>query len=359
MSNSQCERPTMALIIIVHALAAAAAPCAVAYPELLVCSSGNNTVQKFDLKSDQHLGTAASGGGISLPWGVAKGPDGNLYVSGFGSHAVFRYDGSTGAFIDQFIPPQSGGLLGPGDLVFRDDGYLYVVSEYSFEILRYDAQTGAFIDVFIADGSGGLNSPRGIEFGPDGDLFVVDHYGGEVLRFDGVTGAFEEIFVSFGFGVFNGDLAFGPDGNLYVTTYQEDGVARFDGSTGEYLGYLILPFGFVLNGPLGLAFGPDGSLYVASYLGGVTKHDGKTGELLDSLFAGVESPTMIMIDNPVQVTGDINGDGNVNVQDMLAVINSWGPCANPNNCPADIAPAPNGDDTVNALDLLLVINNWG
>ena len=59
-----------------------------------------------------------------------------------------------------------------------------------------------------------------------------------------------------------------------------------------------------------------------------------------------------------EVPGDINGDGNVNVTDLLIVINNWGACGNPNSCPADVAPAPNGDDTVNVLDLLMVINNW-
>jgi hypothetical protein len=58
--------------------------------------------------------------------------------------------------------------------------------------------------------------------------------------------------------------------------------------------------------------------------------------------------------------GDINGDGTVNVDDLLAVINAWGPCANPNKCPADIAPPGGcGDDVVNVDDLLAVINAWG
>lgn len=58
--------------------------------------------------------------------------------------------------------------------------------------------------------------------------------------------------------------------------------------------------------------------------------------------------------------GDINGDGVVNVIDLLAVINTWGACVNPNDCPEDVAPPgpPTGDDVVNVLDLLFVINHW-
>ena len=56
------------------------------------------------------------------------------------------------------------------------------------------------------------------------------------------------------------------------------------------------------------------------------------------------------------------GDGLVNIQDLLAVITSWGACLNPQFCPADIAPiAANqtGDGAININDLLAVISAWG
>jgi len=64
---------------------------------------------------------------------------------------------------------------------------------------------------------------------------------------------------------------------------------------------------------------------------------------------------------PVTCPADIapaGGNAVVNVDDLLAVINAWGPCGDPNNCPADIAP-PGGNDQVNVDDLLAVINAWG
>jgi hypothetical protein len=50
----------------------------------------------------------------------------------------------------------------------------------------------------------------------------------------------------------------------------------------------------------------------------------------------------------------------VNVDDLLHIINTWGPCSGacPPTCSADIAPA-GGDCMVNIDDLLAVINNWG
>ena len=53
------------------------------------------------------------------------------------------------------------------------------------------------------------------------------------------------------------------------------------------------------------------------------------------------------------------GDGTVNVNDLLEVINGWGPCQSPPSlCPADVAPL-SGDGSVNVNDLLAVINAWG
>jgi hypothetical protein len=54
--------------------------------------------------------------------------------------------------------------------------------------------------------------------------------------------------------------------------------------------------------------------------------------------------------------GDVVPSCLVDVDDLLAVINAWGPCpAPPAPCPADV----NGDGTVNIDDLLGVINHWG
>ena len=46
---------------------------------------------------------------------------------------------------------------------------------------------------------------------------------------------------------------------------------------------------------------------------------------------------------------DTDGDGIVNVNDMLAVLDSWG------DCPADV----DADGLVNVNDVLLVIAEWG
>jgi hypothetical protein len=53
--------------------------------------------------------------------------------------------------------------------------------------------------------------------------------------------------------------------------------------------------------------------------------------------------------------GDINGDDQVDIDDLLHLLAFWGPCTAP--CGADIAP-PAGDGLVNIDDLLLLVSHW-
>jgi hypothetical protein len=58
---------------------------------------------------------------------------------------------------------------------------------------------------------------------------------------------------------------------------------------------------------------------------------------------------------PPAVPGDTNGDGVVDVDDLIAVILGFGPCpAPPAACPADV----NGNGTVDVDDLVMVVLNW-
>ncbi len=51
------------------------------------------------------------------------------------------------------------------------------------------------------------------------------------------------------------------------------------------------------------------------------------------------------------VLGDTNGDGLVNVFDLLNLLNDWGPCP---GCSTDL----NNDNQVNVFDLLILLDNW-
>jgi hypothetical protein len=144
------------------------------------------------------------------------GPDGNLYVGNrfldLGvSGDILRYDGMTGAFIDTFVEPGSGGLILLNDFTFGPDGNLYVASSTRAAgpdtVLRYDGRTGAFIDIFIPSGSDGLEFTDSLAFGPDGNLYLNSRGLGAtgIQRYDGRTGAFL------------GTVVPGPGGKLLFT----------------------------------------------------------------------------------------------------------------------------------------------
>jgi len=75
--------------------------------------------------------------------------------------------------------------------------------------------------------------------------------------------------------------------------------------------------------------------------------------------AGGGGPTSTLSIRPnlfsTTTPGDLNGDGVVNVSDLLILLGQWGTCADPNNCPADL----NDDGVVNVSDLLILLANWG
>ncbi|MFG0254274.1 MAG: PKD domain-containing protein, partial [Rhodopirellula sp. JB053] len=255
--------------------------------ELLVTSSISNSVFRYDAVSGNFLEQFGNGDQTSVGAAVI-GPDGLLYVGGFGSNDIERYDPVTGARIDTFVAAGEGGLNQAAGIAFGSDGNLYVASHGTDQVLRFGGQTGDFIDAFI-DATGGLDGPIALLFHSDGDLYVSSHNTNRVIRYDGETGAVVGDFVGAANGGLNGPefMAFGPDGNLYVTSYASDEVYRYDGDTGAYIDTFVGAGVGTLDGPVGIAFGPDGNLYVGSELSNqILRYDGDSGAFIDVYASG-------------------------------------------------------------------------
>jgi len=58
-------------------------------------------------------------GGLLLA-GAAVAAPGDVLVADFSTHRVARFN-PAGAFVDDFVPPQSGGLLSPHAMVWGPD----------------------------------------------------------------------------------------------------------------------------------------------------------------------------------------------------------------------------------------------
>jgi hypothetical protein len=143
-------------------------------------------------------------GGLDNPSRIVFGPDGKAYVSSTASTGVYatsnsilRYDPDTGAPAGVsgnagdavFVSPGSGGLDGPIAMVFRPDGYLYVTGWRSNSVLRYQASNGAYVSTVVPSGSGGVSSPIDLMFDATGNLLVTSRGTDQVLRY-GATSQF-------------------------------------------------------------------------------------------------------------------------------------------------------------------------
>ena len=123
-------------------------------------------------------------GGIDTPDGLTFGADGNLYVSNssccFSSsplpHSILRYQGPLAAAPGSPLPAsgQSGAtfatasedhLFQPVQLIFGPDGNLYVGGNHD-GVSRFDGTTGAFLDTFVPNGSGNLAAARALVVRP-------------------------------------------------------------------------------------------------------------------------------------------------------------------------------------------------
>ncbi len=181
------------------------------------------------------------------PTGVAIGPDGDLYVGGYTSQSVLRFDGRTGALKATVVPPGSSGLRGPDNgLTFGPDGRLYVPGYDSSSVVRYDPATGQ-TTTWIAPGSGGLNKTRGILFEPGGATALVSsERSQQILRYRVVDGGFVAVFARPG-GNPTG-MGWGRDGEILVAMESQNRVVRLDAATGTVLGDRVAPSAGGLSG---------------------------------------------------------------------------------------------------------------
>jgi hypothetical protein len=117
--------------------------------------------------------------GIIFDSGPSDPHYGDLFVTGYLSHSVARFDWASQTYQPFVLASNNGGLNSPDGITVGPDGNVYVSDPATNIVFRYDAsgnplpapgQTGA---VFVPAASGGLNGPSGLAFGPDGSLLVL------------------------------------------------------------------------------------------------------------------------------------------------------------------------------------------
>src|SRR5690606_17080841 len=132
--------------------------------------------------------------------------------------------------------PASGALGGPDNgLTFGPDGKLYIPGYDTNNVLRWDPATGSS-QVFITPGSGGLRKTRNVLFEPEGAGVLVSSEGSaQILRYR-MDGSFDKVFANLAQGVNGMDYA--DDGKLLVTG-TGNFVERLDPGTGARIDTLV------------------------------------------------------------------------------------------------------------------------
>jgi sugar lactone lactonase YvrE len=218
----------------------------------------------------------------------AGSPPTTVFISDYSASAVVRYDGATGDLIDVFAAGEDDHIDRPANVRLGPDGNLYLAGFGHGDIVRFD-RGGTMMGVFFQD-TRVLEEPVELLF--HGEELVIlgnDTQNAIVLASDG------SLRRSFGYPTMRAghDFAFGPDGLLYVATELHPtlgtAIQVWDLATGS----LVRSFG-ALEFATSLAFDHHGTLYVTDlFAGRVERFDPTTGQHVDTLIENLDLPVSL------------------------------------------------------------------
>ncbi len=134
--------------------------------------------------------------------GLMDAPDGKIYVPGYDSNNVVRFDPQSRQY-SQFAGARDNGLRSARGLLLNSAGNkLYVTGERSNQILRYNFPGGGLDKVISAS----ISTPTGMAWHPDGSLLVAGNgaRGAGVLKIDGESGEEKSLLIPVGSGGLSG-----------------------------------------------------------------------------------------------------------------------------------------------------------
>lgn len=280
---------TRRLVFVVVALAACADTFEPPPSVMLVADRAGDRIVQFDGDTGEWRGEVVA---VDRPSSTRLGPDGMLYVAGFGRSEIVRIDPRAGGVPDRFfkntevleepvellfrgaelvvlghdtsnavVVDPSGAMVqeigypdmrGAHDFAFADNGLLYVATGYDVELRSsiqvWDVEAGVMVHRLgtlaqVANATGIV--------AVDDAIYVTDYERGRLIRFDGDRP--HAIAVGLEHPI---SLELGPDGRFYVV--DERGIHRIE-RDGTYVS-LFVSVGDHLAGPRSVTFLPRESM---------------------------------------------------------------------------------------------------
>lgn len=252
-------------------------------------------------------GGPATSAAVNNPFGVVRGPDGNLWFCEYGGQRIRTIsaagvirtvvgNGQTG-YSGDGGPALSASLNLPHEIRFDRAGNLYFVDMQNHAVRRVDAKT-QIITTVAGTGQPGysgdngpataaqLNQPHSLQFDPAGDLYICDIRNNVIRKITIKTGVIAT-FAGTGKPGATPDnapiagtplrgprtLDFDAQGNLWLATREGNQVFKFDLAAGRihhvagtgkkgFTGDGGPALAATLNGPKGLTIGRDGRVYL-------------------------------------------------------------------------------------------------
>ena len=300
----------------------------------LASGSWDDTVRLWDAKTGQHLQTLEEHtDGVRS---VVFSPDGRTLASGGYDNKLRLWDTETG----QHKPALEGHTDYIRSVVFSPDGSTLASGSYDRTLRLWDAETGEHKLTLEGHTDGVLS----VGFSPDGRTLASGSYDRTLRLWDADTGE-HKLMLEADMDYVN-SVAFSPDGRTlvsggYVNTilFYDDTLRLWDAKTGQHLQTLRGH----RRGVTSVAFSRDGSMLAS----GSYDNTIQVWELTPATPTVEPSQPATPAGEPVQLAGDLNTDGVVNIQDLVLVASQFGQTG---QTAADI----NEDGVVNIQDLVLV-----